>query len=92
MKDSSGTYAFRPLDSMKIKEKIDLIKIDVEGHEIETLEGAKNTIKENKPVIVIESFDKKQEVDNFLFALGYQHVDTIRKGEDYIYQYVGENV
>ena len=69
------------------KEKIDLIKIHEQRHEIETLEGARETIYKQKPVIVIESFNKKDEVDNFLIPMGYELVDTIRKGEDYIYKY-----
>lgn len=86
-KDKKGDFEFVPLDILKIPEKIDLIKIDVEGHEIETLEGAKETIYKSKPVIVIESFNKKEKVDEILFSMGYELVDTIRKGEDYIYQY-----
>ena len=40
------------LDSLKIK--TDLIKIDVEGHELEVIEGALNTIEHFKPIIIIE--------------------------------------
>lgn len=86
-KSNDGDADFIPLDSIQFSEKIDLIKIDVEGHEIETLEGARETIYKHKPVIVIESFNKKDEVDNFLIPMGYELVDTIRKGEDYIYKY-----
>lgn len=86
-KQKDGDFEFRSLDSLKLKEKIDLIKIDVEGAEMEVLQGGIDTIKKNKPVIVIETFDKKDRVDKFLFALGYEHVDTIREGEDYIYRH-----
>lgn len=34
---------------------ITLMKIDVENHEKEVLEGAKETIKKNKPIIVLEN-------------------------------------
>lgn len=34
--------------------EIGLIKIDVEGHEMSVIEGAKNTIKKHKPVIIAE--------------------------------------
>jgi FkbM family methyltransferase len=44
----------RKLDDIKINNKIGFIKIDVEGHELEVIEGALNTIKENKPVLLIE--------------------------------------
>ena len=70
----------------KIPEKIDLMKIDVEGAEVEVLIGAMNTIRENKPVIVIESFNRKTEIDDIFMSLGYKQVDTIRQGEDYIYK------
>ena len=41
------------LDSFNFS-KVDLIKIDVEGREAEVLEGAVNTIKTHKPVLMIE--------------------------------------
>ena len=47
-----------------INEKISFIKIDVEGHEIEVLRGAKNSVKRDKPVILIQDNDKK--VINYL--------------------------
>lgn len=34
---------------------VSLIKIDVEGHELAVLEGARNTIAQNKPIITIEN-------------------------------------
>lgn len=83
---TAGNFELKKLDSIKITEKIDLIKIDVEGSEVEVLIGAMNTIRENKPIIVIESFNRKPEVDNMFMSLGYIQVDTIRQGEDYIYK------
>ena len=44
----------KKLDSIKLENKIGFIKIDVEGHELEVIEGALNTIKMNKPVLLIE--------------------------------------
>ena len=72
-------------DSLNIQEKIDLIKIDVEGAEVEVLEGAIETIKKYKPVIVVESFNRKNECDYILCNLGYKLKDIIREGEDYVY-------
>lgn len=43
-----------PLDNLYIKGDISLIKIDVEGHELDVLKGAEQTIKKHKPVIAIE--------------------------------------
>lgn len=84
--NNNGNFELKKLDSIDIPEKIDLMKIDVEGAEVEVLIGATNTIRKNKPVIVIESFNRKPEIDDIFLGLGYRQVDTIRQGEDYIYQ------
>ena len=89
-KSKTGNFKLVTLDSMDIKEKIDLIKIDVEGHEVEVLMGGLKTISKNKPVIVIESFHRKVEIDTIFNELQYTQVATIREGEDYIYQYTGK--
>ena len=87
-KDNLGGYEFRALDSFEINEHIDLIKIDVEDAEVDVLNGAKETIKKNNPIIVLETYNHKSEVDNILHELGYEQVDTIREGEDYIYKHL----
>jgi FkbM family methyltransferase len=58
------------------KEKISLIKIDVEGHELSVLKGAENIIKENAPVILFEQdvneiCDGGSKVLSYLSSLGY---------------------
>lgn len=56
-----------------------LIKIDVEGHENEVLRGGKNFLKNNKPLIIMESFPPKQEqVIDFLQDFGYLVWDAER--------------
>lgn len=45
--------ATRTLDSYEY-EDIGFIKIDVEGHELAVLEGAKNTLSKNRPTLMIE--------------------------------------
>ena len=65
------------------KEKIKLIKIDVEGHEFNVLKGAKELIDKNKPYILIEVFQNKLDQ---LTEWGKQNNYKIEslKGEDYI--------
>lgn len=48
-----GTIPLKTLDSFNFT-NIDMIKIDVEGFEEEILAGAMETIKLNKPILVIE--------------------------------------
>jgi FkbM family methyltransferase len=68
--------ATRRLDSLGLPEP-DFIKMDVEGHEIEILNGAKETLKASWPFIIFESKpdslrpEKAVEVLFFLAALGY---------------------
>jgi FkbM family methyltransferase len=48
------------LDNIKynFKNKISVIKIDVEGFEVNVLNGAKNLILEHKPVVIVEIYEK----------------------------------
>ena len=39
----------KKLDDLKIENKIGFIKIDVEGHELEVIEGSSKIISENMP-------------------------------------------
>ncbi len=87
-KSNAGNFMFKRLDDIEILEKIDLIKIDVEGAEIECLKGGINTISKSKPVIAIETFnDKKEQVDNFMNSISYKLDCIVRNGEEYIYTY-----
>ena len=63
---------FRTLDSYKLK--IDLLKIDVEGFELEVLEGSVNTIKKYHPKIIIETHSRalEKQTKEFLSGLNYK--------------------
>jgi FkbM family methyltransferase len=54
---ASRTVNTRTLDSFDLS-NISLIKIDVEGHEEAVIEGARETIARNRPVLIIESEDR----------------------------------
>ena len=62
------------------------IKIDVEGHELNVLEGMKNIIKKNKCILQIEVFKKNYEkLDNFLKLLGYKKTYEVKDRSNYFY-------
>jgi FkbM family methyltransferase len=62
---------------------VKLIKIDVEGHELEVLRGATNTIQENNyPPIIFEAWtwkpwyqEKRKELFAYLHDLGYNIIE-----------------
>ena len=63
------------LDNISIND-IGFIKIDVEGHELEVINGAKETISKNKPVLLIEiekrhSKRSVEDTINSINNLGY---------------------
>jgi len=74
------TVNTRMMDSAVDDNKIpSLIKIDVEGHEVEVLEGAVCTLSNTKPLLIIESFPPKQaKVISLLQAYGYNLKDADR--------------
>ena len=67
-----------------------LIKIDVEGHEMEVLRGAENTIKKYKPTLLIEIFDfENNEVPKYLKSLGY---DDPEPRPEHVYLYRAKDI
>jgi FkbM family methyltransferase len=75
--ETDNTVDIVTMDSYRF-EKIDFIKIDVEGFEIQVLMGAQNTIKNNKPVIMIEVFENNlKPVNEILKRLNYSLKYTI---------------
>lgn len=80
-----GDFDFKALDEINISDKIDLMKIDVEGAEIKVLNGGMETIKKNLPIIAIETFRNKELIEEMLFPLGYKLYDDNRAMCDYIY-------
>ena len=63
---------FRTLDSYKLK--ADLLKIDVEGFELDVLDGAIKTIKKYHPKIIIETHSRalEKQTKEFLSKLNYK--------------------
>jgi len=68
------------MDAITAKKIPSLIKIDVEGHELEVLEGATGMFSQIKPLLILESFPPRQKkVVEFLLDYGYSMVDADRK-------------
>ena len=79
-----GTIPMHRLDDLNIP-PLDYIKIDCEGYELNVLKGAEQTIKEHKPIIVIEQKFHKDvghvddgEAVTLLRSFGARQLDKVR--------------
>ena len=71
------------IDSL-VETEVDLIKLDVEGHEFEALKGATKTLAACKPIIMIEDkLDPEKRATKYLNELGMKCV--WQKKHDYLF-------
>lgn len=52
------------LDEFDFGSKINMLKIDVEGYEWEVLKGAVNTLKRDKPILILEYSEGRENIGN----------------------------
>jgi len=79
----------KTLDSYILND-VTMIKLDVEGHELSILEGARHTIARCKPIIFVEDLSyifphifRKHSYDSFFMELGYKKVQNNIGGNTY---------
>lgn len=74
----AGTVAVQQisLDALALP-RVDLIKLDVEGMEVEALEGARGLLESSKPIVLVESIKAgADKLRAFLDERGYRVVDA----------------
>ena len=78
------TIPMTRLDAFAFIQKPDLIKIDIEGYELEALHGMREVLLQYKPRIIIETHTSllKEQCSSYLYSLGYElkHENKGRKG------------
>ena len=57
LKDNGSLLNAFTLDSLNISNSISLLHLDVEEHEGEVLEGARETINKDRPIVITEGFN-----------------------------------
>jgi FkbM family methyltransferase len=86
VKNEGVEVEMRTLDSFDLP-GADLLKVDVEGYELEVIRGAKKTLEKYHPVVVIEMHywagaESEAELFQILQGLGYklEYIDRYGKG------------
>lgn len=76
--DDEGEIAVQTLDALMGKDKVDFIKIDAEGMELDVLEGAAALIARDKPVIWVEVLRNNLLgfAQDWCRSAGYQVIDS----------------
>ena len=75
--DKEKTIEIIPLDEL-IEEKVDFLKIDVEGLELDVLEGAQNIFKKFQPDAMVEvKKANEKSFFNYLEKIGYRRVEKV---------------
>ena len=85
IKDEPGDIKMRTLDSFGLTQ-VDLVKIDVDGSEVPLLNGARETLARNNPIINIEMKRRKRpgivkKCEEILWELGYHKDSRIKSDE-----------
>ncbi len=75
------------LDELTLNSPVAIIKIDVEGHENDVLLGGEQLIKQDMPILIVETLnrEKEEEITNMLLDFGY-------KKDNMIYSLDGRNM
>lgn len=68
--DSAFDVLTLPLDALTPPERIALIKIDVEGHELKALQGMRTLLTRDHPRLIVEG--RSDDVASFLGTCGYR--------------------
>jgi FkbM family methyltransferase len=74
------------METLNIDAKVGLIKIDVEGHEVEVLKGAQKMLNRDKPELFVENFGKPEDLLPLL-PEGYKVVNRYNNAPTYHYSF-----
>lgn len=70
---SDGEIDLASIDSLNLDERVSLIKVDVEGMDLDVLQGAREILRRDRPWVVCEAATTKQRtaITSFMAEMGY---------------------
>jgi FkbM family methyltransferase len=75
-------------DRLAVRGETFMAKIDVEGHELQVIDGATTFLAQNTGILQIEAFDRIGDLDARLGAIGYARI--FRMKSDYYYANISD--
>ncbi|MBA3238582.1 MAG: FkbM family methyltransferase [Parachlamydiaceae bacterium] len=72
------------LDDLNLN-NISFIKMDVEGYEMNVIKGGIETIKSNKPIMIVEIFNDSLKPSKIKFIENLGYIGTSLNGDDYLF-------
>jgi len=85
--EKTGDIEAAPLDDYLENRRVALIKIDVEGAELNVLNGLVSTIKKSRPIITVEAHTSKDRSEQIAFfeERNYRSVDIEGRSDNFIW-------
>lgn len=74
-----------PIDCFDFPFKVSLVKIDVEGYEVNVLNGMKKLIRRDKPNLIVEN--NSNNISEFFYKMGYDLLKIEGKSRNEVYIY-----
>ncbi len=74
LSDEGQCVGLVTIDSLDLQDLV-VIQLDVEGHELQALHGARDTIERSSPIILIE--DVQRNCSSYLEEIGYKQARTL---------------
>jgi FkbM family methyltransferase len=83
-----GDIPIVALDDMHFQSAVGMIKIDVEGMELDVLNGAKALLRRDRPLVYVECLTEKEfwAVGKLLESQGYSHWDTFNVSPTHLFR------
>ena len=81
--DSEFSVLTLPLDSLDIRQRIGLVKIDAEGHESFVLAGMRKLIEASHPILIVET--ESEQLIRGLEEMGY-HSEKMKNSPNYLFK------